>query len=179
MLRKTEESNPIAPTSRIRFVETSGRKYIDQLRVRDPYIKNCKPEEKCLPCSNTRKQSNCKVANVGYTITCQLCKERRVDKSYEGKTCRNAHLRGAEHLRDIEKENENSPSYKHIKTDHEGEEKKVRFTMKVVGRFKTAMNRQLDEGIRIQNKDPKSLLNSKNEYYGPAIKRKILEGKTK
>ena len=51
--------------------------------------------------------------------------------------------------------------------------------MKVVGRFKTAMNRQLDEGIRIQNKDPKSILNSKNEYYGPAIKRKILEGKTK
>ena len=51
--------------------------------------------------------------------------------------------------------------------------------MKITGRFKTAMNRQIDEGIRIQGENPETLLNSKNEFYGPAVKRKILEGKPK
>ena len=49
--------------------------------------------------------------------------------------------------------------------------------MKITGRFKKPMIRQLDEAIRIQRKDPKSLMNSKKEYYGPAIQRKILERK--
>ena len=30
----------------------------------------------------------------------------------------------------------------------------------------------INEGIRIKNKDEKSLLNSKAEYYGPSVKRK-------
>ena len=51
--------------------------------------------------------------------------------------------------------------------------------MKVVGKFKTPMNRQVNEGIRIQNKDPNTLMNSKGEFYGPAIQRKVLEGSKK
>ena len=73
--------------------------------------------------------------------------------------------------------NEKNPLYKHIKNDHVGEERKVRFQMKITGRFKSAMARQIDEGIRIQNDPPNSLLNSKSEFYGPAVKRKVLEGK--
>ena len=47
--------------------------------------------------------------------------------------------------------------------------------MKIKGIFKNAMTRQIDEALRIQKKDPKFLLNSKKEYYGPVIQRKILE----
>ena len=66
---------------------------------------------------------------------------------------------------------------KNIQETHKDEENQVRFKMKITGRFKKPMIRQLDKAIRIQNKDPKTLLNSKKEYYGPAIQRKILEGK--
>ena len=49
--------------------------------------------------------------------------------------------------------------------------------MKITGRLKKAMIRQLDEAIRIQRRDPKTLLNSKKEFYGPTIQRRILERK--
>ena len=67
--------------------------------------------------------------------------------------------------------------YRHIIEDHQNEETETSFRMKITGRFKKPMIRQLDEAIRIQRKDPKALLNSKKEYYGPAIQRKVLERK--
>ena len=69
--------------------------------------------------------------------------------------------------------------YEHIEADHKEEEDQVTFEMKVVGRFKDPMSRQIDEAIRINNREPKTLLNSKNEYYGPVIRRKVLENKNK
>ena len=80
-------------------------------------------------------------------------------------------------MRDIKLKNEKSALYKHIKNDHAEEEENVTFQMKITGKFKSAMARQIDEGIRIQNRHPNELLNSKSEFYGPAIKRKILEGR--
>ena len=65
--------------------------------------------------------------------------------------------------------------YKHIENDHSDEKDEVKFQMRVVGRFKSALSRQIDEGVRIQGKNTKYLLNSKAEFYGPAIKRKVLE----
>ena len=112
MLKKTENKYQISTSSRIKFVETSGRKYIDQLQIKDPWAKNCSPPQSCFVCSNTTKQTNCKVANVGYSIICQTCKVRGTHKSYEGETCRNAHLRGREHQRDIMLKNEKSAIYK-------------------------------------------------------------------
>ena len=105
---------------------------------------------------------------------CKLCKERDIVKTYEGESCRNGYLRGLEHQRDVEKKNEKSAIYKHIVKDHANEKEKVEFKMKIVGRFKTAINRQINEGLRIQRKNPKALLNSKAEFHGPAVKRKIL-----
>ena len=179
MLKETESKFQISPTSRVKFVETSGRKYIDQLQVKDPWSENCNPPQNCFVCKNATKQTNCKVANVGYSVVCETCRRKDVHKSYEGETCRNAHLRGKEHMRDILLKNEKSALYKHIKNDHAGEEETVEFRMNITGRFKSAMTRQIDEGIRIQNKPHETLLNSKSEFYGPAVKRKILEGQKK
>ena len=67
--------------------------------------------------------------------------------------------------------------YRHVVEDHKNEEKSVQFSMKIKGRFKTPMNRQIDEACRIQRQDPKDLLNSKKEYFGPVISRKIAETK--
>ena len=81
-------------------------------------------------------------------------------------------------MKALERKDDKSALYKHILSDHQEEKQQVQFQMKVVGRFKTAISRQIDEGVRIQNKNSKFLLNSKTEFYGPAIKRKILEGKS-
>ena len=80
-------------------------------------------------------------------------------------------------MKEYEKKAETSVIYKHVRNEHENEEEKVHFQMKVVGRFKAAMNRQIDESVRIQRKNKTTLLNSKSEYYGPVVKRKVLEGR--
>ena len=177
MLKETEEKHKIGDSSRIKFVETSGRKYIDQLRVNDPFEEKCKPEEKCMVCMTNDKTTNCKITNVGYSLICTLCKERGKERTYEGESSRNTYLRGREHLREYEKKTENSVMYKHVMKEHEREEDEVKFQMKVVGRFKNPLNRLIDESVRIQRKNPSSLLNSKSEFHGPAIRRKVLEGR--
>ena len=179
MLKETEEKFQIDENSRIKFIETSGRKYIDQLRINDPFEEKCVIEEKCMTCKSNEKVSNCKITNVGYSLICKTCKNRGKVRTYEGETCRNTYLRGREHAKEFERKSENSVMYKHVQKEHRHEEEDVKFEMKVVGRFKNAMSRQIDESVRIQSKKPRELLNSKSEYYGPAVKRKVLEGKTR
>ena len=99
MLKKTEEKYKISEQSRIKFVETSGRKYVDQLRVNDPFDTNCSPNENCLACKDNIKPSNCKISNVGCSLICKMCKRRGINRTYEGETCRNVYLPGQEHMK--------------------------------------------------------------------------------
>ena len=62
--------------------------------------------------------------------------------------------------------------YKHVVDDHEEEEDIVDFEMTLTNCFKNPISRIINEGIRIKNKDPKTLLNSKSEFYGPSVKRR-------
>ena len=112
MLKETERKNMVHENCRIRFIETSGRKYIDQLKVKDPFQSNCKPEDqKCFICSSTDKPSNCKTANIGYSIKCKNCETKGIKISYEGE---NAHIRGNEHMKALERKDDKSALYKHI-----------------------------------------------------------------
>ena len=112
MLKQTENQNQIDNQSRIKFIETSGRRYIDHLKIRDPYQENCSSEERCLMCMNSDKQTNCKISNVGYSIMCKTCKDKKVTRSYEGETCRNGYLRGKEHLKALNFVNEIPSDFK-------------------------------------------------------------------
>ena len=85
-------------------------------------------------------------------------------------------MRGKEHLKAHENRTESSILEIHIQSEHKGESDDVKFQMKTTGRFKSAIITQIEEGVRIQNKKPEFLLNSKSEFYGPAVKRKIIEG---
>ena len=49
------------------------------------------------------------------------------------------------------------------------EEEKVNFEMKITGRFKDLMRRQIDEAYRINNRDGETILNTKNEFHGPIV----------
>ena len=88
---------------------------------------------------------------------------------------RNTYIQGQEPLKEYTRYDEKSVMYKHVQKEHKEEEDEVEFEMKVVGRFKSAITRQIDESVRIQNKKPCTLLNSKSEFHGPAVKRKVLE----
>ena len=66
--------------------------------------------------------------------------------------------------------------YKHIAKEHDDEKDKVYFELKVVDKLTNPMTRQIEEAVQIRNKGPKTILNSKSED-GPAVKRKIIEGK--
>ena len=84
-------------------------------------------------------------------------------------------MRGREHLRQLRKKEQNSVMLKHIMTEHETEEKYVEFEMNIVGIFKNPLSRIVNEGVRIKQRKDEELLNSKTEYHGPIVRRKVIE----
>ena len=64
---------------------------------------------------------------------------------------------------------------KHISEDHEDEENYVKFEVTMTNKIKRPSSRIIDEGLRINNRDKKTLLNSKSEHYGPSIQRKTFK----
>ena len=73
----------------------------------------------------------------------------------------------------LERKSMYSVPFRHITSDHREEKEKFDFEMQVTGRFKYCLFRQISEGLAIRNKPQGSLLNSKSEFYGLSIKKKI------
>ena len=174
-LKKTEEKYQIGKESRIKFVEMSGKKYVDYFKESDPFYEKCQPEENCLACRNKDNRITCKTSNIGYQIECVLCKDRGKEALYIGESARNALIRSKEHVDDLEKKRKKSVLNRHIVKEHDDEENKVSFQMRITGRFTNNLGRQIDESRRIRNTDENVLLNFKAEFYGPCIKRKVYE----
>ena len=51
--------------------------------------------------------------------------------------------------------------------EHGDEAKDVKFEMRVTGRYRDCLNRQISEALAIRNAPQGSLLNSKSEFYQP------------
>ena len=81
--------------------------------------------------------------------------------------------KGAEHLRDSENKRNKSVLYKHILSEHNGQE--VKFQMEITGRFKDAISRQANEAVRIYSRPGGELLKSKLEFNHPPMARVVLE----
>ena len=118
---------------------------------------------------------DCKVMNIGYSVECMLCKSKNKDVYYHGESARNGYLRGREHQKELERKSKTSVLYKHVIAEHRDEQEEADFQMNIVGCFVQPLNRQVEESLRIRNANPKHLLNSKSEFYGPCIKRKVYE----
>ena len=78
MLKSVEKKYKIEETCRVKFIEISGRKYLDQLGVSDPFGKNCLDEEDCMICKGETIATNCKTSNIGDQIICKKCDDRNV-----------------------------------------------------------------------------------------------------
>ena len=149
---------------RIKFVEKSGMKLIDKIRIVDPWSENCK-EEDCLACKSSNKITNCRKSNVGYRIKCKKCDSEGKKFTYEGETARNMYQRSKEHVKLVEKKSENSPLFKHMKAVHD--EEKCEFQMTMAGCFKSPLTRITHEGVRIKNMNENQLMNSQEGIFWP------------
>ena len=175
MLNKTEVTYKLGEGDRIKFVETNGRKYFDYLKSSTVSTLRCEKNQNCLVCENPESRSDCKTMNVGYSLRCKLCKQRNKMVSYEGESSRSGYLRSREHQSELRKQSTTSVMYKHIMDEHRDEQSYVNSEMKIVGKFKSLLSRQINESWRICSKVPSLIPNSKSEFYGPCIKRKIME----
>ena len=63
---------------------------------------------------------------------------------------------------------------KHIELYHKGEEDSVRYEVDVIKSFKKPMERQICEGVKIQNNEADIKMNSKQDHYKPAVGRMIM-----
>ena len=99
-LKEVEDKYMIDEDKRIKIVEKSGRKIIDKMRVSDPFRENCM-EDDCLACRNSSKFTDCIKMNIGYEITCKLCKSRGKTKVYHEESSRNIYIRGKEHVNQL------------------------------------------------------------------------------
>ena len=125
MIKQTEEKYQIAPDHRIKIVSKSGSKLVNLFERNNPFETNCE-DIKCKPCEKANgdfKLSKCRLNNVCYEARCETCSQKGKNKIYTGETARNLHIRSKEHYNDCENQKKNSWMLKHIKNDHEGEEK--------------------------------------------------------
>ena len=113
--------------------------------------------------------------NVGYRLQCLKCKEHNKIKVYEGETGRSARIRGLEHVKELENKRKNNVLFKHVETEHGNEE--VKFKMEITSKFKDALTRQVNEAMRIYNRQDFQLLNSKVELNHPPLARVVVQSK--
>ena len=134
-------------------------------------------ESECIEVSPEENDIQCCANNVGYRWQCVTCKERDIIKVYEGETGRSARIRGAEHLKDFQKERKQSVLFKHKMTDHKNEQ--VRFKMMITKQFHDPLTRQANEAVRISTRPSHELLNSKSEFNHPPLARVVVDRKKK
>ena len=126
-------------------------------------------ESESIEVVSTEVKIPCNTNNVGYRWHC----ERDIKKVYEGETGRSARIRGAEHLKDLEKGREKSVLFKHKMTDHRNEN--VKFQMEITQKFRDAMTRQANEAVRIYTRPGHEILNSKSEFNHPPLSRVVID----
>ena len=94
-------------------------------------------------------------------------KRKDFQVKYIGETWRTAYERGNEHKEDVKYLKENSHILKHIIEVHPGKKiEEVNFGMRVIRKFNSALERQVNEAVSIHQaqRDGYILLNSKSEY---------------
>ena len=98
------------------------------------------------------------MSGVGYTITCKKC-----NRVYVGTTSRNCKTRSKEHLM-----KRNSTINRHVATQHPENNGEVAdmYEMKVTGRFRDPMTRQVNEAVKISKafRSHQELLNERKEF---------------
>ena len=95
-----------------------------------------------------------KMSLMSYEIVCKICQ-----KKYVGETARNLKTRANEH------DYKTSVMKNHFEENHKDQNpSKETVSIKVTATYKTALDRQISEGVKIKNNDPLTLINQRNEW---------------
>ena len=174
-MKKREEEINRNSDERIKIVEGGGVKMKDLLVAKNPFPNTVCEMRKCVLCKNNTKEITipCNANNVGYRLVCETCEDNGSPRVYEGETARSARTRGAEHMRDFNKERPDSAMFKHKQNEHNGEE--IKYRMEITKRFRDPLTRQANEAVRISSRKKNEILNSKNEFNHPPIARITVE----
>ena len=123
-------------------------------------------DDSCLACKRGGGQGGpCRKGNIQYEVACHLCPDE--DRGmYLGETSRNLFTRGGEHLRNFEKDGEESFMRRHQEEEHPGQP--ADYHAKVTGTFRDCLTRQVSEGVHIR-RCRGQVLNSKSEWHQPAL----------
>ena len=137
----------------------------------EPLRNNSCGRHDCLCCSKG-KPGKCEQNSVGYRIKCESCQGAGKFVHYEGETGRSTYSRGLEHQKDIRYKDEESPLWKHCLLEHNGVAQS--FVMKALGSFKSCLQRQVNEAVRItSSKVEVFIMNSKNKFHQAPIIRVV------
>ena len=146
----------------IRVVERAGKSICQKLQKSYPFTREKCDNNDCFVCISDGK-GNCKRENVNYEIECT---RPGCGYVYFGETSRNSYCRGLEHLKGIEKRDNNSVFVEHIRDFHNSDftsDKCGRFKMSVKETHKTALERQITEAVKIDT-TTKQTMNRKTGF---------------
>ena len=90
---------------------------------------------------------------------------------YDGETGRNGFTRGQEHQDALRLEDENNALWKHCMLEHGGVRQK--FIMKCLGGFRSCLERQVNEAVRIEMSKADCVMNSRAEFHQAPLVRVV------
>ena len=140
-----------------------------------PWDSTACEDPQCFPCTSYSLTGNkfvsCRRPGVGYSITCVLCKEEGIVATYHGESGRNMYTRGKEHLDELRSGKPSNCLVIHNNVHHNGS-RNPHFIMTATGRFNKALDRQIDESVRMKFFDRSGvILNSGSEWRADSIPR--------
>ena len=144
----------------VKIIEMGGQTLRSQLSKSNPWQGKCF-RETCFPCKGD-KGGQCQRRNVGYVIECDSCKAE-----YHGETSRTMYSRGEEHLKSLNRKDQDSVLWEHCLSHHGGEQ--VPFTMRATGYYAEPLSRQINEAVRIYHSN--KTMNRKSEWRKAAVPR--------
>ena len=168
-LKNYDELAETLGTRCVKFVERGGTSLQAIICQSNPWEKShCR--RVCHMCDNGDLGS-CRAESVCYEIRCAVCEKEGQRRVYIGETGKSGWERASQHWREWRGKKEGNALHKHDMNDHEGKLLKTDMKMRILSKPRKALQRQVEEAIRILEEDPESLLNSKSGFGNNKIPR--------
>ena len=106
----------------------------------------------CFPCSTCSKLSfSCRIPSAGYNIFCTLSESLGAPAIYYGETGQNLYTRGSQHKDEFGRKLSSNCMVIHNERHHLDASSFFHFRMEETSLFSSAMERQIDESVRIEH----------------------------
>ena len=179
-LRYHEEQNLQGRSSRFKIVEKAGKSLKQILSRSYPWPTQKCSDLECFPCTTGSKMLfSCRIPSAGYCIYCTMCESAGSPAIYYGETGQNLYTRGAQHKDEFGRKLSTNCMVIHNERYHPEDLSSFHFRMEGTNLFSTAMDRQIDESVRIENSAASVVMNSGSEWRMDPIPRARVAKKTR